>query len=265
MQRIRGRGARMPQTNQLQQNSFAFSWCFPVISALGATALCLGIVTLFTARKNSVVSALPHLAAWSTDWLLLNAGVFLLFASSVILGVKVQHNRTIGLAWIKVDGSAMESRTREFTMLKPSSSKILAVLLNLLLLGIGLPAFAVVTFLMKPSGYMIFVVCFFFLTGFIILKNAADSLSCRVQMFDDEIRFSSYFRAKAFPVLEIRSAKYSRYRGTTSLTVLGDRSWFTVSSDSFDSGQLDAIRKFCDRAANLYPDWSSQTEVGVRK
>lgn len=247
----------MPQANQLQQKSFALSWYFPAISGLGATALCLGIVTLFTARKAPVISVLPHLAIRSTDWLSFIAGIFLLLASSVILGVTLHRNRMVRLAWVTVDGATIELRARESTMLKPSSSKILAALLNFVLLGLGLPALAVVTFLVKPSALTIFAVLFFFWTGFIILTNVADSLSCRVKILDGEIQFWSWFRAKAFPALEIRSAKYSRYRDTTSLTVLGDRSWFTVTSGSFDSGQLDAIRKFCDQAACLYPNWSS--------
>lgn len=247
----------MPQADQLQQKSFALSWYFPVISGFGAAALCLGIVTLFTARKTPVISVLPHLAIRSTDWLSFIAGIFLLLASSVILGVTLHRNRMVRLAWVTVGGATTELRARESTMLKPSSSKILAALLNFVLLGLGLPALAVVTFLVKPSALTIFAVLFFFWTGFIILTNVADTLSCRVKILDGEIQFWSWFRAKAFPALEIRSAKYSRYRDTTSLTVLGDRSWFTVTSGSFDSGQLDAIRKFCDQSACLYPNWSS--------
>lgn len=247
----------MTQANQLQQKSVVFTWCLPVISCLGATALFLGTATLFTARKEHIVRALPHLTTPSTDWLLFTVGIVLLLASSVIWYVTIRRNRMDRRAWGRDNEAVKEPQTRKSTTLEPARSKVVAAILNLVLLGFGLPAFAAVTFLINPSSKMTLALFFLFLSGFIVITTAIDSLSCRVQIFDGEIHLWSWSRAKSFPAVEIRSAKYSRYRGTTSLTVLGDRSWFTVSSNSFDPDQLDDIRKFCDQAANLYPKWSS--------
>lgn len=254
----------MPQADQQQQSSFVVSWYFFVTSGLGMTALCLGTVMLFSARKDAIASRVPALAPPVMDWFLFAAGIVLLLAVGTALSVSFHRNRKVRLASGMADDLvATESGARASTMLKPSRSKVLAGVFNAVLFGMALPAFAFAVFTKRPSTGFVFPVFFFFSMGVMFLVGVVDDLSCRVQILDGEIRLWSWFRAKTFPAVEIRSAHYSSYRATTTLVILGDRSWFKVSSNSFDASQLDLIRKFCDQAAKLYPDWSSVALSGA--
>jgi hypothetical protein len=228
-----------------------------VAFAFSLTALVLGSVVLFTARRDSVVAAMPHMAVPYLSWLTFTVGFLLLVACSTVMAIDIRGHRraqqsvlTRGADQTESEPMAVQQGDGASMILKPSGAKIQSGLLNLIFLSLALPLFGITEFVIHPRMYGVFIMFFFISVGFMTLANVADDLSCRVQISEKEIRFSSLFREKTFPAREIRSAKVSGYRSTTNLTVYGDRSWFTVSSNSFDTKQLGVIRQYCNRAAN---------------
>lgn len=226
-----------------------------MLAGLGATALSIGAVILFAARGEAVVHALPYLAISGIDWLFFGVGMVLLVISGMSVSVSFRRARSIRRGW-NGGNEPTKGRTHESTVLKPPGSKILRALLGMAV-GAVFPALGFAYFLMRPSMPSALCAAYFFCLGFIVLVDAVKSISCRVEILEKGLLYWSWFSAKAMPVVEIRSARYGGYRTTTTLTVFGDKRWFQVSSDSFEPAQMEAIRKFCDEAAEVYPDWSS--------